>query len=67
MDQHKETVWRIKLNQKVWNKLKSPDIVTLVKVCGLEWLEHVVRMVGEGTVKNLPEGKPGQRKEEDLD
>jgi len=68
MGQHTETVWRIKLNQGVWNKLSSPDIVTLIKVCGLEWLGHIVRVVVEGTVKNLLEGKPGgQRKEEDLD
>lgn len=67
MGQHTETVCRIKLNQEVWNKLNFPDIVMLIKVCGLEWLGHV-RMVGEGTGKNLPEGKPGgQRKEEDLD
>jgi hypothetical protein len=57
-----------KLNQDVWNKLHPPDFVTLIKLCELEWLGHVVRMVGEGTVKNLLEGKTGgQRKEEDLD
>lgn len=68
MGQHTEMVWRTKVNQGVWNKLNSPDIVTLIKVCGLEWLGHIVRVVGEGTVKNLLEGKPGgQRKEEDLD
>lgn len=38
MGQHTEMVWRLKLNQEVWNKLNSPDIVTWVKVCGIEWV-----------------------------
>ena len=55
------------MNQEIYNKFKSSDIVTVTKVRRLEWLGHVVR--ADGTGKDLLEGKPGrQRKErEDLD
>jgi hypothetical protein len=33
--------------------------VTVIKVCRLEWLGHVVRMDRERTVRKLQEGKPG--------
>jgi hypothetical protein len=42
------------MNQEIYlKKLKSPDIVTVIKVCTLEWLGHVVRMDGERTVHKL--------------
>jgi hypothetical protein len=60
--------WRIKMNQEIYNKFKSPNIVTGIKVRRLEWLGHVVRMDGARIVKKLLEGKPrGGRKKEDLD
>jgi hypothetical protein len=51
--------WRIKINQEIYNTFKSPDIVTVIKVCRLEWLGHVVRVDGARMVKKLLEGKPG--------
>ena len=50
------------MNQEAYNKLKSPDFVTVIKGCRLQWLEHVVRMDGGKTVKKLLEGKPGGRR-----
>lgn len=46
------------MNQGIYNKFKSPHAVTILKVHRLEWLGHVVRMVGERPVKKLLEGKP---------
>jgi hypothetical protein len=55
---------RIKMSQEIYNKFKSPYIVTVIKVHKLEWLGYVVRMDGARTVKMLLEGKPrtGRRK-----
>jgi len=54
---------RIKINQEIYKKeMKSPDIVTVIKVCTFEWLGHVVRMVGERTVNKLMEDKTGGRR-----
>jgi hypothetical protein len=36
--------WRTEMNQEIYNKLKPPDIVTVVKVCRFEWLWRVVRL-----------------------
>jgi hypothetical protein len=55
--------WGIKLNQEIYNKFKSPDIMTVIKVQRLEWCGHVVRMDGDRTVSMLVEGKPGGRGE----
>ena len=38
--------WRIKMNDEICNECKSPDIVTVIQVCRLEWLGQVVRMDG---------------------
>jgi hypothetical protein len=46
------------MNQEIYKKFKSPNIVTTIKVNRLEWLGHVVRMDGVRKVKLL-EGKPG--------
>jgi hypothetical protein len=31
--------WRIEMNQEIYNKFKSPNIVTTIKVRRLEWLD----------------------------
>jgi hypothetical protein len=51
--------WRINMDQEIYNKFKSPNILTVVKVRRLEWLGHVVRMDGARTVKKLLEDKAG--------
>jgi hypothetical protein len=48
-----------KKSRKIDNKFKSPNIVTVIKVRRLEWLGHVVRTDGAGTVEKLLEGTPG--------
>jgi hypothetical protein len=59
--------WRIKMNQEIYNKFKSLNIVTAIKVRSLEWLGHE-RMDSARIVKKLLESKPGERrKKEDLD
>jgi hypothetical protein len=56
------------MNHEIYNKFKTPDILTVMKVRRLEWLGHVATMDGEVTAKKLLEGKPGGgRKREDLD
>jgi hypothetical protein len=49
---------RMKINQEMYNKYKSPDIVTVIKVRTLEWRGHV-RMDDATAVKKLVEGNPG--------
>jgi hypothetical protein len=44
------------MNQEMNNLLKSPDIVTVITVCRLEWQGLVIRMGGERTVKELLNG-----------
>jgi hypothetical protein len=42
--------WRIKMDQKIYNKFKSLDIITVITVHRLEWLGHVVRMDSDRAV-----------------
>ena len=49
--------WRIKTNSELITKYKSQDIVTVLKIRRLEWLEHVIRMNETGSVKKIFEGK----------
>jgi hypothetical protein len=50
------------LNQKICNKLKTLDVLTVIEVRRLEWLGHIVRMEVEKTIKQLLEEKPGEGK-----
>lgn len=52
-----------KNNQKLYNRLQSPDIVMVIEVHRLEWLGNVVRMDGERTVRESLESKPGRETE----
>ena len=47
------------MNQEIYEKFKTPNIATEIKVRTWKWLGHVVRMNDERTVKKLLEGKPG--------
>jgi hypothetical protein len=47
------------MNQEIYNRFKSPDTVTVINVCRLEWLGYILRIDGERTVKKLLEGKLG--------
>jgi hypothetical protein len=55
--------WRIEMNQEIYNKFKSPDIITVFRVRRFEWLWHVVRLDGERAVNRLLEGQPGGGRE----
>ena len=51
----------VKLNREIRNKFKSPDIVTVIKACRLEWLKCILRMYDERTVDFT--GRQTRRKE----
>jgi hypothetical protein len=53
--------WRIKINQEMYSNNKSPDILSVIKVCMLEWLGHV-RTDDTRAVKELLAGKLGGRR-----
>jgi hypothetical protein len=44
--------WRIEMNQNIYNKFKSPDIVTVITVYRLKWLGRVVIMDSDRTVRS---------------
>jgi hypothetical protein len=49
--------WRIKTNGELITKYKSQDIITVIKIRGLEWLGHVIGMDETRSVKKIIEGK----------
>jgi len=49
--------WRIKTNEELMTKYKTPDIVNVIKIRRLEWLGHMVRMNETRCVKKIFEGK----------
>jgi len=49
--------WRIKTNLELIEKYKSQDIVTVIKIRRVEWLEHIIRMNETRSVKKIFEGK----------
>ena len=54
--------WRIKINEEICNKCKSPDILIVIKACIREWFRHV-RLDGGGIIKELLQGKRGSGRE----
>jgi hypothetical protein len=54
--------WRIKINSELESKYKSQDIVSVIKIQRLEWLEHIIRMNKTRTVKKILEEKLGGRR-----
>ena len=54
--------WRIKTNEELMTKYKTPDIVSIIKIRRLEWLGHVVRMNETRSVKKIFEGKIRRKK-----
>ena len=61
-------LWGVKTDQEFYNTFKTPDIVTVIKVCRLDWVTYIVSLDGKSTVGKLLEAKQeeGGRKE-DLD
>ena len=49
--------WRIKTNEELMTKYKTPDTVSIIEIRRLEWLGHVVRMNETRSVKKIFEGK----------
>ena len=49
--------WRIKTNEELMTKYKTPDTVSIIKIRRLECLGHVVRMNETRSVKKIFEGK----------
>ena len=49
--------WRIKMNEELMTKYKTPDIVSIIKIQRLEWLGHMVRMNETRSVKKIFERK----------
>jgi hypothetical protein len=54
--------WRIKINFELESNYKSQDIVSVIKVRILDWLEHIIRMDETRTVKKIFEEKIGGRR-----
>jgi len=47
----------------IYNTLKSPINLTIIKMLTQKWFAHVVRIAGESTVTKLLEGKQGGGRE----
>lgn len=47
----------------IYNTLKSPINLTIIKMLTQKWFAHVVRIAVESTVTKLLEGKPGGGRE----
>jgi hypothetical protein len=50
------------MHQEIYIKLKTKDIVTVIEVCRLEMLGHVVSVNDERSIENQLKGKPGGRR-----
>jgi hypothetical protein len=49
--------WRIKTNLELITKYKSQNIMTVIKIPRLEWLEYVIRMNETRSLNKMFEGK----------
>jgi hypothetical protein len=50
--------WRIKINLEMYSNYKSPDILTVIKVCMLEWpMQMVCRLHWFGHVQRMEENR----------
>jgi len=49
------------MSQEIYNKIKSPDIATVIEVCRLELFEYVVRINGVISMEGKPVGGPTLR------
>jgi hypothetical protein len=70
-----DSVWRIRNNMEIDNLIEGADIVGLIKVQKIKWLEHIERMDQARPNRKLldwkpmgtrPVGKPRQRWQEDI-
>jgi hypothetical protein len=60
--------WRIKMNHEIREKVKSPDIISVIKLRRLEWLWHVMIMNETRVARKILYDKPGGKGGEgDLD
>jgi hypothetical protein len=60
--------WRVKTDQEFYSTFESPDIITVIKVCRVEWVTYVVILGGKRTIRKLLEAKQEEgEKKEDLD
>jgi hypothetical protein len=51
-------VWRIKYNDEVYSLYKDLDIVRVIKVARIRWLEHLVRMEENSPCKKITFSQP---------
>jgi hypothetical protein len=54
---YEKAYWRMRLNEDTLNKCITPGSVTVIPVCKLEWLGHVVRKDSERAVNQGGEKK----------
>jgi hypothetical protein len=51
-------VWRKRYNHELYELFNEPDIVKYIKINGMGWAGHVIRMDNNRTVKKVFKTKP---------